>query len=485
VRRTIIKGCHIATCDDAGTEYRSGHVVVEDGRIAAVGAGPVPTDSVVPTAAGAETETVDGSGCLLTPGLVNSHHHLCQWATRGFAQDETLFGWLTTLYPVWAGFDEEVVHAAAAAGLGWLALTGATTSSDHHYLHPRDGGDLLAAEIAAARRIGLRFHPARGSMDLGRSNGGLPPDHVVEDRDAVLAATEAAIDRYHDPSEDSLLRIVVGPCSPFTVSEDLMRESGELARRKGVRMHTHLAETLDEEDYCQEHYGCTPTQYADNLGWLGDDVWMAHCVHLSDDAISRFAQTGTGVAHCPTSNGRLGSGIAPLKKMLTAGLPVGLGVDGAASNESGRMVDELHQALMLARLKDGPLGLTAREALHTGTIGGARCLGRQDEIGSIEPGKLADLALWRVAGLAGDGIEDPVCTLVFGAASLERLFVGGRPIVAGGRLLTADADELGRRRTLCARAQVLRECRRLCPMQISTRHARRVCCSDAAVRAGG
>ncbi len=425
-------------------------MVVEDGRITAVGAGPAAPLEALTTAAADATETIDGGGCLLTPGLVNSHHHLCQWATRGFAQDETLFGWLTTLYPIWAGFDEEVVHAAAAAGLGWLALTGATTSSDHHYLHPRDGGDLLAAEISAAQRIGLRFHPARGSMDLGRSNGGLPPDSVVEDRDAVLAATEAAIDRYNDPAQDSMLRIVVGPCSPFTVTDELMRESAELARRKGVRMHTHLAETLDEEDFCQERNGCTPTEYAEKLGWLGDDVWMAHCVHLSDDAIGRFAQTGTGVAHCPTSNGRLGSGIAPLKKLLRAGVSVGLGVDGAASNESGRMVDELHQALMLARLKDGPLGLTAREALQTATIGGARCLGRQQELGSIEPGKLADLALWRVDGLAGDGIEDPVCTLVFGAASLDRLLVGGRQIVAAGRLLTADADELGRSAALAA-----------------------------------
>jgi cytosine/adenosine deaminase-related metal-dependent hydrolase len=425
-------------------------VVVEDGRITAVGAGPAAPLEALTTAAADATETIDGGGCLLTPGLVNSHHHLCQWATRGFAQDETLFGWLTTLYPIWAGFDEEVVHAAAAAGLGWLALTGATTSSDHHYLHPRDGGDLLAAEISAAQRIGLRFHPARGSMDLGRSNGGLPPDSVVEDRDAVLAATEAAIDRYNDPAQDSMLRIVVGPCSPFTVTDELMRESAELARRKGVRMHTHLAETLDEEDFCQERNGCTPTEYAEKLGWLGDDVWMAHCVHLDDEAIDRFAATGTGVAHCPTSNGRLGSGIAPLKKLLRAGVSVGLGVDGAASNESGRMVDELHQALMLARLKDGPLGLTAREALQTATIGGARCLGRQQELGSIEPGKLADLALWRVDGLAGDGIEDPVCTLVFGAASLDRLLVGGRQIVAAGRLLTADADELGRSAALAA-----------------------------------
>jgi cytosine/adenosine deaminase-related metal-dependent hydrolase len=438
VQRIVIQGCHVATCDEAGTEYRNGYVAIEGGRIAALGAGSAPA-----VADGTPTETVDGSGCLLTPGLINTHHHLYQWATRGVSQDETLFGWLTTLYPIWAGIDEGVVHAAAAAGLGWLALTGTTTSSDHHYVFPARGGDLLEAEVTAARRIGLRFHPARGSMDLGRSNGGLPPDSVVEDRDAVLVATSEAIDRYDDPAEDSHLRIVVGPCSPFSVTGELMREAAELARAKGVRMHTHLAETVDEDDYCREHFGCSPAEYAEQLGWLGEDVWMAHCVHLSDAAIERFAHTGTGVAHCPTSNGRLGAGIAPLNAMLTAGVPVGLGVDGAASNESGRMVDELHQALLLARLRDGPVALTARQALHTATAGGARCLGRDNELGSIESGKLADLALWRVDGLAGDGIDDPVCTLVFGAPKLDRLFVGGRTIVDGGRLVTADEDELG------------------------------------------
>jgi cytosine/adenosine deaminase-related metal-dependent hydrolase len=439
IKRTVIQGCHVATCDPNGSEYSDGHVIVEDGRIVAVGAGGAPASDHAP---GVSTETIDGRGRLLTPGLINTHHHLYQWATRGVSQDETLFGWLTTLYPIWAGIDEQVVHAAAAAGLGWLALTGCTTSSDHHYVFPERGGDLLEAEISAARRIGLRFHPARGSMDLGQSDGGLPPDSVVEERDAILAATEAAIDRYNDPAEESLLRIVVGPCSPFSVTGELMREAAGLARRKGVRLHTHLAETIDEEDYCRERFGCSPAEYAEQLGWLGDDVWMAHCVHLSDEAIDRFAQTHTGVAHCPTSNGRLGSGIAPLRSMLNAGVPVGLGVDGAASNESGRMLDELHQALLLARLRDGPLALSAREALHTATVGGARCLGRERELGSIEPGKLADLALWQVDGLAGDGIADPLCTLVFGAATLDRLLVGGRELVSDGHLLSADEEQL-------------------------------------------
>jgi cytosine/adenosine deaminase-related metal-dependent hydrolase len=441
---TVIEHCHIATCDPAGSEFSDGHLVVEDGVITHVGAGPAPATVGAAEPTGGSTATrVDGHGCLLTPGLINTHHHLYQWVTRAVSQDATLFGWLTTLYPVWARIDAEIVHAAAAANLGWLALTGCTTSSDHHYVFPERGGDLLDAEIRAAQRIGLRFHPARGSMDLGASAGGLPPDSVVEDRDAILSATAAAIDRYHDPSPTSMLRIVVAPCSPFSVSEGLMREAAELARAKGVRLHTHLAETVDEDHYCAEHYGCTPTQYAERLGWLGDDVWMAHCVHLDAAAVDRFAATGTGVAHCPTSNGRLGAGLAPVNELMKAKVPVGLGVDGAASNESGRMVDELHQALLVARLRDGPTALSARESLRLGTIGGARCLGREAELGSLEPGKLADLALWRVDGLAGDGIADPVATLVFGAPALERLWVGGEPVVADGHLVGADADALG------------------------------------------
>jgi cytosine/adenosine deaminase-related metal-dependent hydrolase len=310
---------------------------------------------------------------------------------------------------------------------------------------PRHGGDLLEAEIKAAADIGLRFHPARGSMNLGESAGGLPPDSVVEAHDHILAATDAAIDRWHDNSFDSMLRIAVAPCSPFSVTAELMRDSAALARAKGVRLHTHLAETLDEDDFCRETYGRTPAEYAEDLGWLGPDVWMAHCVHLSDEAIRRFATTGTGVAHCPTSNGRLGAGAAPVTELLAAGAPVGLGVDGSASNESGRMVDELHQALLVARVRRGPLALMARDSLVMATHGGARCLGRQDEIGSIEVGKLADLALWRVDSLGGAGVADPVITLVFGAPELERLFVGGRAVVEGGRLLTADESALAGR----------------------------------------
>jgi cytosine/adenosine deaminase-related metal-dependent hydrolase len=430
-----IANCAVATVDDGGNEYASGYVVVEEGRIAAVGAGELPE-------AYADARRIDGRGTLITPGLVNTHHHLYQWITRGYAVDETLFGWLATLYPVWTRLTDELVHDAAAANLGWLALSGCTLSSDHHYVFPAGAGDLLAAEIAAAQRIGVRFHPARGSMNLGRSKGGLPPDEAVEDHDTILAATADAITAWHDPSPDAMVRIAVAPCSPFSVTEELMRDCATLAREHGVRLHTHLAETVEEEAFCAERFGGTSAQYAEKLGWLGADVWLAHCVHLSDDAIARFGATGTGVAHCPTSNGRLGAGAAPVRAMLDAGVPVGLGVDGAASNEANRLVDEIRQSLLVARVRGGPTALTAREALRMATIGGARCLGRDAELGSIEVGKLADLAVWRVDGLPGAGIADPVSTLAIGAAPLEMLLIGGRPIVEAGELRTADATQL-------------------------------------------
>ncbi len=442
--RTVLQGCAVATVDAAGTEYADGHVVVEGNRIVAVGAGPAPdvtgTDQVV-----------DAAGCLATPGLVNTHHHLFQWATRGLAQEANLFDWLTALYPVWAGLDADVVGAASAAGLGWLARTGCTTTTDHHYVFPRDGGDVLAAEVESARRIGLRFHPCRGSMDLGRSAGGLPPDEVVEDMDAALAATAAAIDLHHDPAPGSMLRIAVAPCSPFSVTGDLMREAAALARDREVRLHTHLAETVEEEAYCREQFGCSPAEYVEDLDWLGDDVWLAHCVHLDDKTIARFAESGTGVAHCPTSNARLGAGAAPLASLLGAGVRVGLGVDGSASNEESSMAAELHAALLVARLRGGPAALTARQALAVGTIGGARCLGRADEIGSLEPGKLADVALWRVDEVAHAGIADPVAALVLGSRpGLRLLLVNGVPVVEDDVLLTAEEPALAEAATRAA-----------------------------------
>lgn len=434
----IIENCAVATVDKDGTEYSDGHLVLDEGRIVAVGRGHAGRYH-------RSVRRIDGTGCLATPGLVNTHHHLYQWATRGMAQQEELFGWLRTLYPVWAGLDEEVVAATTAAGLGWLALSGCTTSTDHHYIHPAGAGDLMAAQVAAAGKVGLRFHPCRGSMDLGVSRGGLPPDEIVEETDVALAGTEEAIDRYHDPADDAMVRVAVAPCSPFSVTGKLMAEAAALARRRGVRLHTHLAETIDEEEYCRQTHGCTPIEYADRLGWLGEDVWLAHAVHLDDAALDRLAETGTSVAHCPSSNARLGAGAARLRKLLDRGVPVGLGVDGPASQEANQLGAELRQALYTARQRGGPGALTAREALALGTIGGARCLGRADQLGSLEVGKLADLALWRLDGLGHVGIDDPVAALVFGPpARLDLLLVGGEPVVDNGELRTVDERELAR-----------------------------------------
>jgi len=432
----VIEGCAIATVDGDRTEHAEGHVVVHDGWIEAVGPGPAPPS---------EAPRVDGRGCLATPGLVNCHHHLYQWATRGLAQQATLFEWLQALYPVWARLDGEIERAAARAGLAALARSGCTTASDHHYLFPRTVGDLLEVEIHAAAEIGLRFHPCRGSMDLGRSAGGLPPDEVCEDRDEILAACERALDRFHDPAPDAMVRIALAPCSPFSVTKELMRESAELARARGVRLHTHMAETEDEERYCLELFGVRPVEYLDELGWLGSDVWLAHCVHLAEHEVRRFGETGTGVAHCPSSNARLGAGIAPVPALLGAGAPVGLGVDGAASNEAGELGGELREALLVARLAGGPAALTVREALELGTLHGARCLGREGEIGSLEPGKVADVALWRIDGVDHAGIADPVAALVLGPRPLvDTLLVGGRVVVEGGELRTADEEAVAR-----------------------------------------
>jgi cytosine/adenosine deaminase-related metal-dependent hydrolase len=444
--RILIQGCAIATVDGAGTEYAEGYILVDGDRIAAIGPGRAERGD------NRSVRVVDATGCLATPGLVNTHHHLYQWATRGRAQQADLFGWLTELYPVWAGIDEEIVAAAAGAGLGWLALSGCTTSTDHHYVFPRGAGDLLAAEIAAAAEVGLRFHPVRGSMDLGASAGGLPPDDLVEPTEAALAGSADAVDRFHDPAPGAMVRVAIGPCSPFSASERLMRESAELARVKGVRLHTHLAETVEEHEYCSAHQGCTPVAYAERLGWLGSDVWLAHGVHLDGAAVKRLSATGTGLAHCPSSNARLGAGTAPVRDLLDAGVPVGLGVDGPASQEAGQLGAELRQALLAARLRGGPTALTARDALAMATIGGARCLGRAEELGSLESGKLADIALWRLDGLGHVGIDDPVAALVFGPpAPIELLLVGGRPVVEGGRLSTVDDDQLVRRLRHAAR----------------------------------
>ncbi len=386
---------------------------------------------------------IDGRGRLATPGLVNCHHHLYQHATRGHVQQGTLFEWLTALYPVWEHIDAEAVDAAARVGLAQLATSGCTTSTDHHYVFPPQAGDLLAVEIDAAAAIGLRFHPCRGSLDLGVSRGGLPPDSIVERRDDVLVASADAIDRFHDPSPGAMVRIALAPTSPFSVTTELLEETAQLARQRGVRLHTHLAETDDEERYCLERFGVRPLQYLDDHGWLGDDVWLAHCVHLDGDECARMGETGTGVAHCPTSNGRLGAGIAPVPALLAAGSPVGLGVDGAASNEAGELAAELKAALVVGRAAHGPAALTVRDVLELATRHGARCLGREDEIGHLSVGALADIALWPLDEPAQAGIADPVAALVLGPTRpVDVLIVGGRVVVEDAELRTADPATL-------------------------------------------
>lgn len=439
-QRIVIENCAVATVDARDTEYASGHLVIAGDRIESVGAGRAPgdLDGVV--------RRIDATGHLLTPGLVNTHHHFYQWITRGLATDHNLFDWLVALYPTWARIDEGMVHAAAQGSLAMMARGGVTLAMDHHYVYPRGCGDLTGAIVRAARETGVRFTLARGSMDRGESDGGLPPDFAVESIDGALAATEAAIDEHHDDSFGAMTQVAVAPCSPFSVTTELLRQGAELARRKGVRLHTHGSETVEEEKFCHELFGMGPTDYFESTGWLGEDVWMAHCVHMNDSDIAAFARTGTGVAHCPSSNARLAAGIARVPDMLAAGIPVGLGVDGTASNESGELHTELRNALLVNRL--GPhreRALTARQALRLGTYGGARVLGRAGQTGSLEPGKLADLVLWRLDTLAHASIADPVAALVLGAAApVTASFVGGRQIVADGRLLHADEDAIAR-----------------------------------------
>ena len=441
----VLDGCTVVTMDGQGSEYSTGHVVVTDNVITAIGQGSPPASLDVAvegsvTRSGA-VRRIDASGCLATPGLINTHHHLYQWGTRGMAADATLFEWLTQLYPVWARMDADMVRPLATGALAWLARTGCSTTMDHHYVFPRSGGDVLGATVAAARQVGLRFHPTRGSMDLGASSGGLPPDEVVEDRDAILRASKAAIEEFHDASPQSMLRIGLAPCSPFSVTAELLTEAADLARQTKVRLHTHLAETGDEDEYCAEHFGCTPVEYLDSLGWLGDDVWLAHGVYLDDGAITRLAKTGTGVAHCPSSNGRLGAGICRTHDLLAAGVRVGLGVDGAASNEESSLLGEVRQATLIARSAGGPRALSVRQALELATMGGARLLGREGEIGSLEAGKLADIALWRLDTLAHAGVADPVAALVLGSRPpLELLLVNGTTIVEQDQLVTVDAQ---------------------------------------------
>jgi cytosine/adenosine deaminase-related metal-dependent hydrolase len=426
--------------DDARTRLSGGYVLVDDDRIVSTGAGPAPADLRA-------DRRIDARGKVVLPGLVNTHHHLPQTLTRNVrsVQEAPLFTWLKELYLVWREADEDAVDAAARVGLGELLLTGCTTSTDHLYLFPRGQERLIDVEIAAARDLGIRFHPTRGSMSRGQSQGGLPPDDVVQDEDAILADSKRLVREHHDPKPRAMTRIALAPCSPFSVTDDLMRRTADLARAEGVRLHTHLAETLDENEYCLQVYGCRPAEYLRRLGWLGRDVWLAHCVHLDDKEVALFGETKTGVAHCPSSNFRLGSGIAPVRKMLAAGVPVGLGVDGSASNDTSNMLAEARQALLAHRLGADPSAwVTAEEALWMATRGGAECLGR-DDIGSLEPGKAADLVLidQRRLSYAGSG-DDPLAALVFSPwpEPVDTVMVNGRIVVEGGQLVGVDVPAL-------------------------------------------
>jgi cytosine/adenosine deaminase-related metal-dependent hydrolase len=428
----LLQNGWICTCDDSGAEHQDGWVLVRDGLIDAVGDGAAPAaDSVV-----------DLDGAVVTPGLVNTHHHLYQTLTRARAQEATLFEWLRELYPVWAQIDAESEYAAARCGLAELALSGCTTVFDHHYVFPRGRGGLWEAEVQAAGELGVRIVASRGSMDLGESDGGLPPDSLVESIDEILADTER-LAGLQDAA--GMVQLAVAPCSPFSVTKELMRESAALARRLGLHLHTHLAETVEETAYCRQLFGCTPVQYLEELGWVAGDVWCAHCVHLSDDDVATFAKAGVGVAHCPTSNLRLGAGIAPVRELVDAGAPVGLGVDGSASNERSDLFFEVKQALLVARGRGGPRAMTVRDALRLGTRGGASVLGRED-IGQLSPGKRADIAVWRTDGLELGGAEsDPVAGLVLSAPHrVDRLYVAGEEVVRDGHLVRTDEAEIAR-----------------------------------------
>jgi cytosine/adenosine deaminase-related metal-dependent hydrolase len=430
----VFTNAWLVLMDEDGTEHRSGWLLVDGGFVRATGEGTAP----------AADETVDLGGMLVTPGLVNTHHHLFQTLTRARAQQADLFTWLRELYPVWARLDAEAEYAAARAGLAELALSGCTTVFDHHYVFPHGRDGLIESEVQAARELGLRIVASRGSMDLGESDGGLPPDELVEELDGALAETERLAEALHEPGPGARVQLAVAPCSPFSVTGRLMKESAVLARRLGLLLHTHLAETVEEERYCGELYGCTPTEYLAQHHWLAPDVWCAHCVHLAERDIAVFAESGTGVAHCPTSNLRLGAGSAPVRELIDGGVRVGLGVDGSASNERSDISYETRQALLVARGRGGPAAMTAREALGLATRGGASVLNR-DDLGSLEPGRCADFAVWSLERLELGGADDPVAGLVLSAPHRpDRVYVGGEPVVTGRRLVHADESDIAR-----------------------------------------
>ncbi len=439
----------LVTMDATRREIRDGALFVRDNVIEQVGA----TAELPPIA----DRVIDARGMVILPGLVNTHHHLYQTLTRAIpsAQDANLFHWLKTLYPIWAELTPAAVYTSALVGLAELVLSGCTTAADHLYLYPN--GSKLDDEIRAAREIGIRFHPTRGSMSLGESQGGLPPDRVCDDEESILRDSRRVIEQFHDPAPYAMCRVALAPCSPFSVTPDLMRESARMARAYGVNLHTHLAETLDEETFCLEKFGKRPVDYAEHLDWLGNDVWFAHSVHCRDTEIARYAQTGTGVAHCPTSNMRLASGIAPIVKMLRTGVKVGLGVDGSASNDSSQMLAEARQAMLLQRVLGDPNALTARQALELGTRGGARVLNR-DDIGALEQSKAADFIGIKLDRLEYAGaLHDPVAAMMFCAPPrVEVSVINGRVIVEDGNLLTVELERVVERHNRIAREMVAR-----------------------------
>jgi len=448
----------LLTMDQARREIRDGALIMEGNQITWVGA----TADLPPDSHANATQVINAQGKLVMPGLVNTHHHFYQTLTRAIptAQDAVLFDWLKTLYPIWAELTPTDVRVSTQLALTELLLSGCTTSSDHHYLWPN--GSRLDDQFEAADLVGVRFHGARGSMSLGESQGGLPPDRVTEREAAILQDCRRVVESYHDANRFAMRRVVIAPCSPFSVSADLMRESAALARSFGramnVHLHTHLAETTDEETFCLARFGQRPGDYADMLDWTGDDVWHAHCVHLNPAEIQRFAHTHTGIAHCPTSNMRLASGIASVRAMLDAGVPVGLGVDGSASNDSSHMLAEARQALLLQRVLGNPAAMTARQAIEIATLGGAAVLGR-DDIGALAPGMAADLIAFDLTTIdyAGAAVHDPVAALIFCAPQKVNLaIVNGRVLVEEGKILGVDLPQLAERHNTAARNLLVR-----------------------------
>jgi len=441
MKTVVIKNADvIVTMDAKRRELKGADILIRGGAIAAIGKNLT------------GDEQVNAAGCVVTPGLVNTHHHLNQTLTRVVpgGQDALLFGWLQTLYPIWAKMGPEEIFVSAQVGLAELALSGCTLSSDHLYLFPN--GARLDDTIDAAETIGIRFHPTRGAMSIGESDGGLPPDSLVEKEAAILKDSIRLIDAYHDATEGAMVRVGLAPCSPFSVSRELMRDAALLARDKGVMLHTHLAENDEDIAYSLENFGCRPGQYAEDLGWTGDDVWHAHCVKLDAIEIDLFARSKTGVAHCPCSNCRLGSGIAPVRQMRDAGVKVGLGVDGSASNDAGHLLDEARQALLLQRVRNGADAMSAREVLEIATLGGARVLGRHD-CGRLEVGKRADLAIWDMSVLAAAGSWDPVAALVLtGPHNVRDLFVEGKQVVRSGVLTGIELEPVIEEQNRLARA---------------------------------